>query len=154
MMKKTDNDDESGCPERAGRSICSASKGSTSLRHPPGLVRCVRDLDLEIKEGETLALVGESGCGKSVTAHAITQLVPCPGRIDVVEGSYSEGTDLLTETRDLREIRGSDQHDLPGAHDEPEPGIHHRHADKRGVLTHSGYGKKDAFGKAVELLIW
>ena len=47
---------------------------------PRGLVRAVRDLDLYIDRGETLALVGESGCGKSVTAHAINGLIPGPAR--------------------------------------------------------------------------
>ena len=39
-----------------------------------GVVKAVRDLDLWINKGETLALVGESGCGKSVTASAIMRL--------------------------------------------------------------------------------
>ena len=41
-----------------------------------GTVKAVRGVDFEIHQGETLAIVGESGCGKSVTANAIMKLIP------------------------------------------------------------------------------
>ena len=49
-----------------------------------GLVKAIRGIEFSLEEGETLALVGESGCGKSMTALSILRLVPSPGRI--VEG--------------------------------------------------------------------
>src|SRR5215204_713232 len=49
-----------------------------------GVVKAVDGVDLKIRRGETLCVVGESGCGKSVTARSILQLVDRPGR--VVEG--------------------------------------------------------------------
>ena len=60
-----------------------------------GLFRAVDDVSFEVRRGETLAIVGESGCGKSVTALSIMRLVPDPpGRI--VGGTVLlEGTDLL-----------------------------------------------------------
>ena len=60
-----------------------------------GLFRAVDDLSFSVRRGETLAIVGESGCGKSVTALSVMRLVPDPpGR--VVGGSVTlEGTDLL-----------------------------------------------------------
>src|SRR5262249_59324792 len=60
-----------------------------------GLFRAVDDVSFHVKRGETLAIVGESGCGKSVSALSIMRLVPNPpGRI--VSGSIVlEGTDLL-----------------------------------------------------------
>jgi peptide/nickel transport system ATP-binding protein len=68
----------------------------------------VNGLDLDLEEGETLGLVGESGCGKSVTALSIMRLVPNPpGRI--VSGEiFFEGVDLtkLSEDR-MRRIRGN-----------------------------------------------
>jgi peptide/nickel transport system ATP-binding protein len=72
-----------------------------------GLVKAVRGLEFTIDQGETLALVGESGCGKSVTALSLLRLVPPPGRI--VEGQILfDGEDLrrlpLTE---MRRIRGN-----------------------------------------------
>ncbi|WP_455926210.1 ABC transporter ATP-binding protein [Pseudomonas putida] len=66
----------------------------------------VRGLDLDIRRGECLALVGESGCGKSVTAHAVLQLLPGSARID---GSIRlDGEELLgAPARRLTQLRGS-----------------------------------------------
>src|SRR5437764_1119869 len=73
-----------------------------------GLFKAVDDLSFAVRRGETLAIVGESGCGKSVSALSIMRLVPePPGRI--VGGSVMlEGTDLLgLDDRGMREIRGN-----------------------------------------------
>jgi peptide/nickel transport system ATP-binding protein/oligopeptide transport system ATP-binding protein len=71
-----------------------------------GRVRVVDRVHLEIAPGETLALVGESGCGKSITALAIMRLVPKPGRIEPDSRIRFDGRDLLslpvTEMRGLR----------------------------------------------------
>src|SRR5579864_4127115 len=72
-----------------------------------GLLRAVDGVSFSIKKGETLGLVGESGCGKSVTATSILRLVPSPpGRILGGEIRFN-GTDLLQLPREkLPEIRG------------------------------------------------
>jgi peptide/nickel transport system ATP-binding protein len=73
-----------------------------------GLFKAVDDLSFSVRRGETLAIVGESGCGKSVTALSIMRLVPDPpGR--VVGGSILlEGNDLLSlDEEGMRAIRGS-----------------------------------------------
>ena len=73
-----------------------------------GLFRAVDDVSFQVRRGETLAIVGESGCGKSVTALSIMRLVPDPpGR--VVGGSVRlEGTDLLElDEAEMRKIRGN-----------------------------------------------
>jgi oligopeptide/dipeptide ABC transporter ATP-binding protein len=73
-----------------------------------GIVKAVDGIDFEVYQGETLGLVGESGCGKSVTALSILQLLPCPpaeiqGRI------FFEGKNLLDlDQEDVRKIRGND----------------------------------------------
>ena len=72
-----------------------------------GLFKAVDDISFSIRRGETLAIVGESGCGKSVTALSIMRLVPDPpGRI--VGGSVTlEGTELLDlNEAEMRAIRG------------------------------------------------
>jgi peptide/nickel transport system ATP-binding protein len=71
-----------------------------------GLVRAIDGLRLAIRRGETFALVGESGCGKSMTALALMRLLPENGR--VLAGSIDlEGTDTLALTEAaMREVRG------------------------------------------------
>ena len=73
-----------------------------------GLFRAVDDVSFTVRRGGTLAIVGESGCGKSVTALSVMRLVPDPpGR--VVGGSVTlEGTDLLgLDEAEMRAIRGN-----------------------------------------------
>jgi len=69
-------------------------------------IRVADNVSFRVTEGETLGLVGESGCGKSVTARALLRLVPPPGRI--VSGRILfQGTDLLQLTeRQMRSYRG------------------------------------------------
>ncbi len=73
-----------------------------------GLVKAVDDVSFTIGEGELLGLVGESGCGKSITALSIMRLISKPGRI--AGGSIKfRGEELTTATEErLREIRGDD----------------------------------------------
>ena len=73
-----------------------------------GLVRAVDGVSFTIGEGELLGLVGESGCGKSITALSIMRLIYPPGKI--VEGSIKFKGEELTKASDerLREIRGND----------------------------------------------
>ena len=73
-----------------------------------GIARAVDGIDLTINRGETLALVGESGCGKSVTAYSILRLVPSPPGKIVCGEIFFEGKNLLSLTeKKLRDIRGS-----------------------------------------------
>jgi oligopeptide/dipeptide ABC transporter ATP-binding protein len=72
-----------------------------------GLVKAVRGIDFTIAVGKTLALVGESGCGKSMTALSLLRLVPSPGRI--VDGEiHFAGEDLLHKpAEEMRRTRGN-----------------------------------------------
>ena len=74
-----------------------------------GVVRAVDGVSFSVAPGETLAVVGESGCGKSVTSLSIMRLIASPpGRI--VEGTIRfQGTNLLDlSEREMRDIRGND----------------------------------------------
>jgi peptide/nickel transport system ATP-binding protein len=73
-----------------------------------GVAVAVDNVNLDLRQGETLGLVGESGCGKSVTALSIMRLVQPPGRI--VGGEiFFDGVDLLgLEESQMRAIRGDD----------------------------------------------
>ncbi len=80
----------------------------THFRTPDGINRAVDGVSFSVAEGETIAIVGESGCGKSVTAMSILRLVPEPpgkiaGRI------LFRGRDLLTfSDREMRAVRGNE----------------------------------------------
>ncbi len=78
----------------------------TVLDTDSGLVRAVDALSLSIERGETFALVGESGCGKSMTALSILRLLPDNGRVDAGRVNLA-GTDVtaLPEAR-MRDVRG------------------------------------------------
>ena len=74
-----------------------------------GVFRPVDGVDLYIDQGETLGVVGESGCGKSVTALSIMRLIPQPpGKMVDVQILYN-GLDLVTiPANNLRQIRGKE----------------------------------------------
>ncbi len=78
----------------------------TQFFTPEGVVKAVDGVSLELNAGETLGIVGESGCGKSVTALSIMRLIPRPGRIVGGRVLY-DGTDLtkLSES-EMQAIRG------------------------------------------------
>ena len=78
----------------------------TSFYTRDGLVRAVDGIDFHVDRGEIMGLVGESGCGKSVTSLSIMRLVARPGRIVSGEILF-DGQDLLKlSDDDMRKIRG------------------------------------------------
>ena len=79
---------------------------SVSFDSPKGEVQAVRDVSFSLKKGEVLAIVGESGCGKSVLCKSIMKLLPKSARIK--EGSILvNGTDITGyRERDMQKIRG------------------------------------------------
>jgi len=80
----------------------------TQFRTPDGVVHAVNGVSFGLKEGETLGVVGESGCGKSVTMLSVLRLIPSPpGKITAGKALY-QGHDLLTMSdEEIRHIRGA-----------------------------------------------
>lgn len=119
-----------------------------------GKVQAVRGVSFSVDKGETLAIVGESGCGKSVTMMSIMGLIPMPpGRI--VNGSaILNGRDVLGfSTADLNRIRGVEIGMVfqdPMSALNPTMRIGEQIAET--LIIHRGLGKADALRKAVELL--
>ena len=71
-----------------------------------GIVKAVDGVDFSLKNGEIVGLVGESGCGKSMTMLSILRLVPPPGKVDSGEIIF-EGKNLVNATpSEMRKIRG------------------------------------------------
>ena len=83
-----------------------------------GVVKAVDDVSFSVERGKTLGLVGESGCGKSVTAMSISRLVSPPGRI-VAGEILLNGRNLvaLSDRGDAPGSRSADFDDFSGTHD-------------------------------------
>jgi len=74
---------------------------------PAGVARAVDGVSFSIAPGETVGMVGESGCGKTVTGLSLLRLIEAPGRIDPASRILFEGRDLLKlSERDIRHVRG------------------------------------------------
>src|SRR5579871_188185 len=73
-----------------------------------GVARSVDGVSFEIGAGETVGLVGESGCGKSVTALSLLRLIRPPGRIEPGSSIRFDGRDILQlPEKEMRAIRGA-----------------------------------------------
>jgi peptide/nickel transport system ATP-binding protein len=86
----------------------------TSFYLAEGVVRAVDGVDLEIKRGKTIGIVGESGCGKSITSLSLMRLVPPPGKIDSGEILYyrtlkNNGSGSMTEVVDIAKLEPNSQ---------------------------------------------
>jgi oligopeptide/dipeptide ABC transporter ATP-binding protein len=78
----------------------------TSFETRDGVVRAVTGIDFHVDRGEILGLVGESGCGKSVTSLSLLRLIAPPGRIEAGEVIF-DGQDLMTlRSKEMRALRG------------------------------------------------
>ena len=119
-----------------------------------GVIPAVDGIDLVIQRGKTVGLVGESGCGKSVTALSIMQLVPPPGRI-------LPGSRILLEGVDLLSLRPEQMYDIRGARiamifQEPMTSLNpvFTVGDQiaEAILTHKRVGRGQAREETIELL--
>src|SRR5271155_5316236 len=119
-----------------------------------GVVRAVDGVSFHVIPGETLAIVGESGCGKSVTALSVLRLIPSPpGRI--VSGMIRfAGRDLLTlGEAEMRDVRGNEISMIfqePMTSLNPVLTIGHQIAET--LTLHQGLGHKAALDRAVDML--
>jgi len=119
-----------------------------------GVAKAVDGVDLELEEGGTLGVVGESGCGKSVTALSIMRLIPDPpGKI--VKGEiYFSGTDVLTLSEaEMRKIRGRS---ISMIFQEPmtslNPVFQIGDQISEVLRLHEGLSRKEAWDRSIEML--
>ena len=120
---------------------------------PGGALPAVNDVTFEIQSGETLGLVGESGCGKSVTALSIMRLVQAPGRIAAGRIGF-KGRDLLAlDERQMRAVRGAD---ISLIFQEPmtalNPVFSVGDQVAEALIVHGRVSRRDAKAAAIELL--
>jgi len=119
-----------------------------------GIVKAVDDVSFSLGRGETLGIVGESGCGKSITALSIMRLVPNPpGRI--IGGQIRmDGRNLLdVDEEEMRNIRGND---ISMIFQEPmtslNPVITIGRQIGETLILHQGMSKSEALEKSIEML--
>ncbi|WP_163100573.1 ABC transporter ATP-binding protein [Peribacillus alkalitolerans] len=119
-----------------------------------GTSKAVDGIDFVLHKGETLGIVGESGCGKSMTSLSILRLVPSPPG-QIVDGSINfKGQDLLSlPEKEMRRIRGNE---ISMIFQEPmtslNPVISVGEQISEAIRLHQKLGKKEAWVKAVEML--
>ena len=127
---------------------------SVSFATDEGEVQALDAVDFEVKQGQTLGLVGESGCGKSVTALSVMRLLPRPmGEIN--GGSiFFEGKDLMKLTPDeMRQVRGNEigmifQEPMNALN--PVSSIGDQISES--FLLHQDITRKEAWQKSIEML--
>jgi oligopeptide/dipeptide ABC transporter ATP-binding protein len=125
-----------------------------SFRTADGVARAVDDASFSVMKGETLGVVGESGCGKTVTALAILRLIPDPpGRIDGGEIIYKSTNLLSLPEREMRKIRGNE---ISMIFQEPmtslNPVFTCGYQVQEAVVLHQKVGKKEAMDRTLDML--
>ena len=125
-----------------------------------GVVKAVDGLSLRLRRGQTLCVVGESGCGKSVTARSILRIVPKPGEIVAGQinfrqrsGEWTDLTSLDPRGQDIRKIRGGD---ISMIFQEPMSSLSPVHSIgsqiMEAIMLHLPLRKQEARKRAVSLL--
>jgi oligopeptide/dipeptide ABC transporter ATP-binding protein len=132
----------------------------TSFFQDEGVTKAVDGASFDVSPGKTLGIVGESGCGKSVTAQSILRIVDRPGRIvdgEIVltraDGSQTDLVRLDANGREMRSIRGGD---IGLVFQEPMTSFSPVHTIGaqliEAVLLHNAVSKKEARARGIEAL--
>ncbi len=119
-----------------------------------GEVEAVRNISFDVNKSETVAIVGESGCGKSVTANSIMQLLPSPPAFFKNGEIIYNGEDLLKKTdKEMQDIRGNK---ISMIFQDPmtslNPTVRVGKQIVKGLLYHSDISREDANKKAIAML--
>jgi peptide/nickel transport system ATP-binding protein len=134
--------------------ILEVEKLITSFETERGLLRAVDQVSFTVPEGKTVGIVGESGCGKSVTAMSILRLLPQPAGKVLGGHVYFKGRDLLRASdAEMRKIRGGD---IGVIFQEPMSALNPVHRIGKQVSEvfrlHKKISKKEAWDAATEML--
>jgi len=132
----------------------SAKDLSTHFFTEKGVIKAVQDVGFSIKKGRTFALVGESGCGKSVTALSIMRLVPVPQGKIVGGEIIFDGKNLLSlSEKQMRQIRGNE---IAMIFQEPMTSLNPVYTVGaqivEAITLHQKKGTNEAWADAVEML--
>ena len=125
----------------------------THFRTAGGIVRAVDGISFHVEEGEVLAIVGESGCGKSVTAMSILRLIPDPPGRSVGRVMFGGRNLIDVPEAEMRQIRGND---ISMIFQEPmtslNPVLTIGHQIGEALILHQGLDKRQATERAVDSL--
>jgi oligopeptide transport system ATP-binding protein len=126
----------------------------TQFKTPDGIVHAVNGVSFGLKEGETLGVVGESGCGKSVTMHSVLSLIPSPPGKVTAGKAFFAGKDLLKMSgEEIRHVRGAQ---ISMVFQDPmtslNPVLTIGKQLTEPLILHIGMTKKQAEERAAELL--
>lgn len=126
----------------------------TQFRTPEGIIHAVNGVSFGLKEGETLGVVGESGCGKSVTMLSMLRLVAMPPGKIVAGKAFFHGQDLLAmNSEEIRQVRGAQ---IAMVFQDPmtslNPVLTIGKQLEEPLLLHMGMDKKHAKNRSIELL--
>ncbi len=126
----------------------------THFKTDDGWLHAVDGVDIAIEAGETVCVVGESGCGKSVMAKTVMKLIDMPPGKIVAGQVLWQGRDLVPLTNDeMRRIRAKE---IAIVFQEPMTSLNPVYAigDQiaESVMLHEGYSRKEAMNRAIEML--
>lgn len=138
-----------------GRSnILKVTDLETRFHTPEGIIYAVNGVSFDLKEGETLGVVGESGCGKSVTMLSLLQLIPVPpGEIASGKAFFHDNDLLVMKPDEIRDVRGSQ---IGMVFQDPmtslNPVLTIGKQVSEPLMLHMKMSKKDAADRVIELL--
>ena len=137
-----------------GDPVLVVDKLITSFETDRGLLRAVDQVSFSVPEGKTLGIVGESGCGKSVTAMSIVRLLPQPAGKILGGHVFFKGRDLVRASdTEIHRIRGGE---IGVIFQEPMSALNPVHRIGRqvseSIRLHKNISKKDAWEAAIEML--
>ena len=138
----------------AGERILEVDGLQTYFFTREGIVKAVDDVSIQLDKGETLGVVGESGCGKSISALSIMRLVPDPPGKIIAGSVVLDGRNLLELSEDeMRDVRGNE---ISMIFQEPmtslNPVLTIGHQISEALILHQGMTKSQAMERSIEML--
>lgn len=127
---------------------------STGFQTKHGMIQAVSDVSFKIKRGESVALVGESGCGKSVTALSVIRLLACPPAVITADKIEFDGQNVLElDHEHMRHVRGNE---MAMIFQEPmtslNPVFRVNQQIAEALELHKGMSRKEALDYAVKMI--
>ena len=126
----------------------------TQFKTPDGIIHAVNGVSFSLEEGETLGLVGESGCGKSVTMLSVLRLIAMPPGKIVAGEAFFHGQDLLKMSQEeIRNVRGAQ---IAMVFQDPmtslNPVLNIGYQMEEPLMLHLGMNRNQAQARSTELL--